>query len=238
MKKGPNATESVHLMGSTAVILMAKAPQPGTVKTRLCPPLSPAEAAELSRCFLLDALERLRALEGVAPVLAYTPANGRAFFAEVAPDFALQPQPEGDLGQRMAGCLEQLVAQGYTDLVLTGSDLPTLPTAYLQQAVDLLSNSRLDVVLGPSEDGGYYLIGMHHVYRELFRDMPWSTDQVFAKTLQRARDKGLQVACVPPWFDVDTAADLNRLHAALRQTPADVAPNTRQFFLTHYDRKI
>lgn len=223
-------------MGTTAVILMAKAPQAGTVKTRLCPPLSPTEAAELSRCFLLDALDRLRALKGVDLVLAYTPSDGRAFFAEAAPDFALQPQPEGDLGHRMAGCFEQLLAQGYTEIVLTGSDLPTLPTAYLQQAVHLLSDPHLDVVLGPSEDGGYYLIGMCRLHKELFHAMPWSTDQVFAKTLQRARNKGLQVACVPSWFDIDTVADLKRLRAALLPMPDGAPPYTRQFFLTHPER--
>ena len=218
-------------MRRIAMVIMAKAPQAGKVKTRLCPPFSPAEAAELYRCFLLDTIAKIRTLTDVCPVIAYTPESGRRFFETVAPDFTLMPQQGDDLGARMAMCIVQLFDRGYNRVVLTGSDLPTLPTVYLQQAVALIAKPHIDVVLGPSEDGGYYLIGLHQLHRELFDHMRWSIDTVFAETLRRAEAKGLKVARLPPWYDIDTPADLQRLRSNLHGKEGNALQHTRRFLL-------
>ena len=113
------------------------------------------------------------------------------------------------------------------------SDTPTLPTDFLQQAVHLIATPETEVVIGPTEDGGYYLIGLRALHRELFADMPWSTAAVVPQTRQRAAAKGLQIAWLPPWFDIDTVEDLQRLRAMLTQTTATEPRHTRQFFLEY-----
>jgi len=194
---------------------MAKAPRPGAVKTRLCPPLLAAEAAALYRCFLLDKIAAVQALSGVRPMVAYTPDEAQAEFAVLAPDFALVPQRGPDLGARLHTTLASLLAAGHPGAIAVDSDTPTLPREFLQQAVDCLTGPGPDVVLGPTEDGGYYLIGVRAANRALFDDMPWSTAAVLEITLRRAAAAGLQTVCTPAWFDVDTPDDLRRLRTVL-----------------------
>lgn len=213
---------------------MAKAPRAGEVKTRLCPPLTLAEAAELYRCFVLDTVERLRQLDAMQPVMAYTPPASRVWFEQLVPDFLLMPQQGADLGARMATCFARLFARGYTGVVLTGSDLPTLPLAHLQRAAACLTVPGTDVVLGPSEDGGYYLIGLRRLYPELFEGMVWSTPQVYAETVRRAEARELTVAALPVWFDVDTPVDLERLRHTLTPGPEGSSSHTRRFLLDRH----
>ncbi len=215
----------------TALTIMAKAPQPGEVKTRLCPPLTDAEAAELYRCFLLDTIAKARTLTGISPVLAYTPEDSKDFFAALAPDFTLLVQQGDDLGAKMSMCFTRLFDLGFQHVLLTGSDSPTLPLSYLQQAVALMTKPHIDVVLGASEDGGYYLIGLRQPQPALFDNMCWSTSTVFAKTTQRAAAKELNVACLPPWYDIDTPADLERLQANVTCQENSACPHTRQYLL-------
>lgn len=217
-------------MGRVAVTIMAKTPRAGEVKTRLCPPFRSNEAAELYRCFLLDKIEQVRGLTTVSQAISYTPLEGKAYFEELAPGFVLIPQEGPDLGTRLAHSFDQLFAQGYAAAMAIDSDTPTLPTHFLEEAFDLVTTPTIDLVLGPSDDGGYYLIGLRRVYRELFEDMPWSTTQVMPETIRRAEAKGLTVACLPTWFDVDTADDLERLQASLRSSRTDAARHTRAFF--------
>jgi hypothetical protein len=217
-------------MGPLAVAIMAKAPRAGEVKTRLCPPLSGAEAAELYRCFLLDKIEQVRSLQGARPAIAYTPEEGRAFFEAVAPDFRLLPQRGEDLGARLAGTFAALFAQGYAGALAIDSDTPTLPPGLLQQAVDLIAGPAADVVLGPCEDGGYYLIGLRRLHRQLFEGIAWSTDRVLPETLRRAKGLGLTVASLPTWLDIDTPEDLERLQVSLARTETDLPRHTRDFF--------
>lgn len=217
-------------MGPLAVAIMAKTPRAGEVKTRLSPPLSAPEAAELYCCFLLDKIEQVRALRNARPAIAYTPEGGRAFFEAAAPDFLLIPQRGEDLGARLYGTFEALFVQGYAGGLAIDSDTPTLPTGYLQQAVDLLAGPRADLVLGPCEDGGYYLIGLHRLQRPLFEGIAWSTDQVLPETIRRAEALGLTVASLPPWLDIDTPGDLERLRDALASTKTDLPRHTRHFF--------
>ena len=220
-------------MTRTAVMIMAKAPYPGQVKTRLCPPLTPWQAAALSRAFLCDKIAQVRTLISARPAIAYTPASGEDFFAEVAPDFTLIAQQGTDLGERLIHSLEYFLHLGYAGVMAIDSDTPTLPTHCLQRAIALLTKHDVDVVLGPSDDGGYYLIGIRAMHRPLFLDMPWSTSAVLSETVRRAQALGLRVAWLPPWFDVDTPADLARLRTMLSQTTTEEPRHTRQFFLEH-----
>ncbi len=213
-----------------AVSIMAKAPRAGEVKTRLSPPLSTDEAAELYRCFLLDKIEQVIALKTASPAIAYTPDEGRTFFEEFAPGFVLLPQRGPDLGFRLANTFDQLLAKGYAGALAIDSDTPTLPTHFLEQALDLIATTHIDLVLGPSDDGGYYLIGLRKLYRELFEEMAWSTAEVVSETIRRAEAKGLKVAMLPLWFDVDIAEDLKRLKASLEHAQDDTARHTRRFF--------
>lgn len=217
-------------MRRIAITIMAKAPRAGEVKTRLCPPFSTNEAAELYRCFLLDKIEQVSGLRAATPAIAYTPHEGRSFFENFAPGFVLVPQQGPDLGARLANSFDQLFARGYAGALAIDSDTPTLPTHFLEEALDLIATPAIDLVLGPSDDGGYYLIGLRKLYRELFEEMAWSTAQVTEETLRRAEVKGLKVATLPLWFDVDTPDDLERLRASLRSAEADAARHTRGFF--------
>ena len=213
-----------------AVAIMAKTPRPGEVKTRLCPPLSAAGAAELYRCFLLDKIEQVRSLKTASPAIAYTPAEGRAFFEQVAPDFVLVAQRGVDLGDRLANSLGEQLERGHRAALAIDSDTPTLPRGFLEQALDLVTAPDVDVVLGPTEDGGYYLIGLRALHRELFEAMAWSTSQVLPETIRRAEAKRLRVACLPTWYDVDTPADLARLRTALAGS-SDGVRHTCRFLL-------
>jgi uncharacterized protein len=214
-----------------AVAIMAKAPQGGAVKTRLSPPLSLTEAAELYRCFLLDKIAQVRGLKTATMAVAFTPAEAQSFFEEAAPGFTLVQQRGADLGHRLANSLGDLLVRGHRAAVAIDSDTPTLPVGFLQQAVDLLTAPDTDLVLGPTEDGGYYLIGLRVMYRELFEAMAWSTSAVLSETIWRAHARGLRVRCLPPWYDIDTPEDLGRLRAELAAESCTPAQHTRPFLL-------
>jgi rSAM/selenodomain-associated transferase 1 len=205
-------------MPRIAVMIMAKAPRAGEVKTRLCPPLSPAEAAELYRCFLRDKIAQVRALPSTSPFIAFTPADSRPLFEGLAPGFRLIEQEGVDLGSRLRNSLDHVVSDGHAGALAIDSDTPTLPIDFLRRAVALVAAPEIDLVLGPSDDGGYYLIGMRRVRPGLFEEIPWSTAAVLSETIRHAEAEGLRIACLPPWFDVDTPADLARLSASIAGT--------------------
>ncbi len=216
-------------MMPVAVAVMAKAPVAGAVKTRLTPPLTARDAASLYRCFLLDKLAQVRSLTHAHGVVAYSPPGASAIFETLAPGFLLLPQRGPDLGMRLANSLGELLARGHAGAIAVDSDTPTLPTDFLQQGVDALMRGDIDVVIGPSDDGGYYLIGVRAERPELFQDMPWSTPVVLPETLRRARAAGLRTARLPAWFDVDTPADLERLQASSATPGAGIAGHTTRF---------
>lgn len=206
---------------------MAKAPLPGQVKTRLCPPCTLEEAARLYRCFLLDTFELVGGLRGVTVTVAYFPPGAEEAFKSMVPSaFELMPQEGDDLGERLSRAFEQLFSLGYERVVAIGADSPTLPPAYIKQSFELLAGAEL--VLGPSADGGYYLIGMKAFHPELFRGVAMGTEKVFSQTLERARRANLRVSFLPPWYDVDTQDDLKHLRAELRVTP-QLAMHIRAF---------
>jgi hypothetical protein len=218
-----------------AIAVMAKAPRAGHVKTRLVPPLTQEEATELYRCLLLDKILQVGTLSGVDPYLAYTPPEAQAQMASLAPQgFTLIPQVGSDLGDRLHHLSEILLGRGHPGVIIIDSDTPTLPSTYLLDALDRIQNESTDLVLGPAEDGGYYLIGLKRPCRSLFDSIPWSGPSVLSETLRRASAQRLEVATLPTWFDVDTASDLLRLRNDLATNGSGLAPHTRAFL---FDRQ-
>jgi rSAM/selenodomain-associated transferase 1 len=210
---------------SSALLVVAKRPAPGHTKTRLSPPLSPEQAAALYECFLKDTLELMRSVPGVQPVLAYLPRGEEDYFAGLAPDFDLLLQQGSDLGSRLDSALTHYLELGYSRVAVMDSDGPTLPRRCLELAFERLEAA--DVVLGPCDDGGYYLIGLKKPAPRLLREVRMSTPQVAADTLALAQELGLRVALLPAWYDVDDARSLGRLLSELKQSPPELAPHTR-----------
>lgn len=214
-------------MGQPLVALVAKSPVPGQVKTRCCPPLSPRTAADLYKGFLIDELAMIGRMPGIAPGLILPPGADEAALAGLClTGFWIRRQPIAGLSEALDGTIEEGLARGHSSVIICGSDNPSLPSGFLDRAVAALTDH--DLVIGPATDGGYYLIGLRQPVPPLFVDMPWSTPAVFAETIARARQAGLRLACLPPWYDVDTADDLMLLTAHLVADPDIVAPATRQ----------
>ena len=189
--------------------LFAKMPVPGRVKTRLAPPLSPEEAAAVALACLQDSLERFSRSRDVSMTL----------YLEGAPDEALlafaerhavpvRPQAPGSLGLRLRAALESLLAEGHPCALAIGSDSPTLPPARIGAAIGALRAH--DAVLGPTEDGGYYLLGVSRPAWALLENVPWSTANVAQVTRQRDADAGISLAELEAWYDVDDEATLRR----------------------------
>jgi uncharacterized protein len=210
-----------------ALILFAKRPVPGRVKTRLSPPLTLEEAAELYRRMLEDILAKTARLDGVARFLYYEPDPEAApFFDRFVPGIAPAPQRGADLGERMATAFGELFAAGYGEVAIIGTDLPDLPVAFIEESFLRLATAGIDAVFGPSEDGGYYLLAMRELHGSLFRDIPWSSEKVLELSLEKGKQAGLGISLLPVWHDVDTAMDLKRPELL---DEGNGAPLTREF---------
>ena len=223
---------------ANALVVMAKAPIPGSVKTRLMPVFSALEAAALARALLLDQLAHLRALRNTDLYLAFTPPGARRLIRRLAPPrFEIFSQSGADLGARMRHIFATLFAQGHRRIVLIGGDLPPVPLRYFTQAFTYLDAKKSfhpplakhvlsgveggeregfdgpqqRAVLGPSLDGGYYLVGLNREQPALFDRMTWSHDQVLTQALQKLDSVAVRVKQLPPWFDFDTIEDLPRV---------------------------
>jgi uncharacterized protein len=208
-----------------AIGVMAKAPQAGRSKTRLCPPLTPDQAAALSAGFLRDITENVAAAALQRPIagyIAYAPEGSESLFdGHLAPGTGLllangvpvvEPGVTG-FGRCLLHAIQGMLALGHGSAVVLNSDSPTLPTAFLVGTAKVLGAPGDRVVLGPADDGGYYLLGMKAPHAHLFADIAWSTDSVAATTRVRAAELGLEVVELPTWYDVDDAASLSRLIA-------------------------
>jgi uncharacterized protein len=205
-----------HSPVNTALVIFAKAPIPGQVKTRLCPPLTSDEAATLHGSFVLDTLERTKAavLRLKLPFeryLACAPSSTLVFFKimEARQDVKLLDQEGEDLGARMHRTSETLFKRGYHHVLMVGTDVPSLPLDYYGQAFELLKQH--DLVLGPALDGGYYLIGLNRSAPALFENIPWSTGRVLALTREKANSLGFSTALLPEWRDIDRIVDLQAM---------------------------
>ena len=220
---------------NAALVIFAKAPIAGQVKTRLCPPLTHDEAATLHGSFVLDMLERTKIATAKLKLpfdryLACAPSSTLVFFQimEERHSVKLIDQVGDDLGARMQQAFDTLFAKGYQRVFIVGTDVPSLPLDHYKQTMALLDTH--DIVLGPAMDGGYYLIGLKQPRPELFADIAWSTDRVLATTQEKAASLGLKVALLPSWRDVDTIDDLQALIDA---SAADAKkPKNEQAFST------
>jgi rSAM/selenodomain-associated transferase 1 len=200
----------------SALVIFAKAPIPGQVKTRLCPPLTPDEAATLQGSLVLDMVERSRQVERrLDRWLACAPSRTLTFFKIMEERHGIRclDQIGEDVGTRMDHVFQGLFAQGYRKVVMVGTDIPALQPSTFVEALTLLSNH--DLVLGPAQDGGYYLIAMAKPIPEVFEGIPWSTDQVRALTLKKAESLGLKTALLAMCRDLDTVEDLQALAALI-----------------------
>ena len=212
-----------------ALIVMAKRPEPGATKKRLAPPLTPDSAAQLYECFLLDTLDLARSLPDVKLFVAVLPVQADAYFRGIAPDVEQVQQLGKSLGERLDHVLTHCLAAGFDHVSAIGSDVPTLPGWHITEAFDLLTNEEVDMVLGPSEDGGYHLIAWKRPYPRLVRPVQMSTSLVLDETLDLAKSEGVHVSLLPKWYDVDEPADLERLEAEIRSGSTH-ARHTARFF--------
>jgi len=193
--------------------LFAKYWEPGRVKTRLAAVLGAAAAARLHRAFLRCILSRL-ATQGQRRVLAVEPAEHLdEMAAEAGTAWEVESQSSGDLGERMQHYFGRAFARGADRALLLGSDSPTVPVAYLEQAAHALGE--VPVVLGPASDGGYYLIGLAGEVPRIFDGPDWGGPEVWQQTIDLLDRAGVAYASLPQWYDVDRPADLVRLHAEL-----------------------
>ncbi|MCE2399617.1 TIGR04282 family arsenosugar biosynthesis glycosyltransferase [Candidatus Poribacteria bacterium] len=204
---------------STCLIVFAKNPIPNQVKTRLLPKISSEQAASLYRAFLMDWCETLAELSNVDLVVAYTPPGSQSDLqALIGEDVIYIPQTGTDLGTRLTSGTLWASENGYEKILIVGSDSPTLPLSYILEAVAGLDSR--DIVVGPSVDGGYYLIGfsarcLARTVPFIFEEIAWSTTHVFQQTIERIDTIKATLKLLPPWYDVDTPEDLAFLHAHL-----------------------
>ena len=214
---------------------MTKAPRAGKVKTRLTPPLTREEAAALNICFLRDISAAIGRVGGNARGIGcFTPVGSEEMYRDIFPaEFQLLAQHDGDLSERLVGATGDLFGRGFASVCLINSDSPTVPTSVFAEAARLLSSPREEVVIGPSDDGGYYLIGIRKPRPRIFEGIDWSTSRVCAQTLERAAEIGLNVRLLPAGYDVDDRKTLHRLCSELLGSDAsgapEIAPVTRQF---------
>ena len=249
-----------------ALAVMTKAPQAGRVKTRLVPLLTPEEAAELNKCFLRDTAVAIsnaccrrpagdegkrdfkresgalhsEAATAACGIAVYTPVGAESAYNDILPvDFSLLPQRGEKFGERLYLAVEDLFQCGFGSVCLIDSDSPTVPAENFAEAVELLSTPEDRVVLGPSDDGGYYLIGVKKPHRHLFEQIDWSTERVLNQTMRRTSEIGIETKLLPTGYDVDDGTSLRRLCNELLTdpTPADIAPCTRGFLASLVDRK-
>lgn len=226
---------------SCGIAVMAKASAPGRAKTRLVPPLTLEEAAAFNTAFLQDVVANVLAAsqhEAIAGYVAYGPPGPQsvAFFREMLPSAIDLVEAWGpNFGDCLFSALDHLLDRGHESAVVLNSDSPTLPTALLVQAAALLAEPGDHAVLGPSVDGGYYLLGVKRGHRRLFEDIAWSTERVARQTLQRADEIGLSVHVLPAWYDIDDVESLKTLHGELSggaavsvHLPIHHAPHTAQ----------
>jgi uncharacterized protein len=217
-----------------ALAVMTKAPRAGQVKTRLVPPLSLEEAAQLNVCFLRDTATAIARACGMTArgVGVYTPVGEEAAYIDILPgEFCLLPQRGDGFGERLALAAADLLQCGFDAVCLIDSDSPTVSSNAYAEAVELLSKPGDRIVLGPSDDGGYYLIGLKRNHGRLFERIDWSTERVLDQTTRRARELNLEVCLLPTGYDVDDAVTLRRLCDELLsdKSERELAPNTRKF---------
>jgi len=225
------ASRNPELESKCALAVMAKAPRPGKVKTRLSPPLTAEQAAALNICFLRDTsrnIANVAAASEASGLVSYTPVGDERLFDGLLPvGFRLVAQRGDGFGERLLAAAEDILACGFGAVCLINSDSPTLPTTALRHAVEELNRPGDRIVLGGSSDGGYYLIGMKAPHPEPFTSIHWSTSSVYAETVAAIARAGVELIEIPVWYDVDDGETLKLLQdELLRSIPPPFATTT------------
>lgn len=216
----------------TALVLVAKEPDLERTKTRLAPRLSPEARLALCEAMLLDKRDQLAGIDRVARVLAFDPPTcGEAMARRMGEGWTLIAQGDGDLGARMHRVGSALLGEGYASVIFVGSDSPTLPIERVIEARDALERAERDAVIGPAEDGGYYLIGVRRSEPALFAGIEWSTERVFEQQMSALRALRARTRVLGSSYDVDVPSDLDRLARELNESEAlrAAAPRTARF---------
>ena len=223
-------------MRNPVVIIMAKKPQPGRSKTRLCPPFTHKQAASIAEALLKDTIDLVNGIPGIQPAVAITPPEEMGYFQNLCPDhFWLLPVKGANIGECLYSTIDSILDKGHPKAIAINADGPDLPVSYLVKSLSDLDSH--DMVIGPTNDGGYYLIGLKHTAPQIFEGITWSTNLVLNQTLERAKDSGLIYTILPPWHDVDTGQDLEHLELHLKNLPDDSLINTR-IVLSHLNTSI
>ncbi len=220
------------------LILFAKSPEPGRVKTRLLPLFNKEETAKLQEAFILDSLHLIQALNA-NKAMACSPDTTHPFFHHCEKEHAIPliPQEGKDLGERMKNAFSWAFSNHFHKVVIIGSDSPTLPRAFIRKAFQALEAR--SIVLGPSLDGGYYLIGASAPLPDLFSKIPWGTASVLTQTLMRLNEMKIPTSLLPFWYDIDRPDDVAFLKAHLANVDGDegLRPNYTMELLSIWDRK-
>ena len=236
----PSRTDPA-LQSKCALAVMAKAPRAGRVKTRLAPPLTLEQSAALNVCFLRDTTQNIAevaATGSASGLVCYTPIGDEALFDGLLPEgFALIPQRGDDFGERLLAAAQDILACGFGSVCLIDSDSPTVPAAAYREAIKSLNSAGDRIVVGASDDGGYYLIGLKKTHRMPFTNIHWSTSTVFAETVSAIAAANIELVNLPVWYDVDDGDSLNLLRSELlhgmplpfAETPGYGAPHSRRF---------
>ena len=210
----------------TSIIIMVKVPIAGAVKTRLQPFLSAEQCATLAACFLRDTISKVKHLKNQL-IIAYSPIEKRDVLLEILEDEQTLIEQKGKhLGERIIHAFEFAFSQNSDSVVVVGTDSPTLPSEFITQAFENLTES--DAVLGATIDGGFYLIGLRKLKREIFESVEWSSPQTFEQTTRNIENINLKLSLLPMWYDVDTPFDLKRLKDELAENPK-LASKTSEF---------
>ncbi|MCD9186007.1 MAG: TIGR04282 family arsenosugar biosynthesis glycosyltransferase [Pyrinomonadaceae bacterium] len=193
-----------------ATIIMAKVPRAGNVKTRLQPFLSAEQCVLLSEAFLEDAINKAKGISEKL-IIAFSPADERAYFDKFGDENLILTEQKGsDLGERMCNAFQFALSQNSDSAVMIGTDSPTFPADYIEQAFEFLE-LETDAVLGKTADGGFYLIGLRKLNKEIFENVAWSSGKTFEQTYRNIMKSDLHLREVPSWFDVDEKDDLLKL---------------------------
>ncbi len=200
-----------HTVKEHALIIFVKEPSPGLVKTRFQPLLTAEVSAEIYRAFLLDTLDKVFPLPDIKLLLACYPSKESPFFYSLSKEYqlSLMDQRGNDLGERMQHAFVDVISYGFKKSVIIGADSPTLPISYIKDTFPMLDQSEL--VIGPSLDGGYYLIGIRDKVPPVFEGIPWGTVDVLQLTLKKVVSHGISAGLLSFWYDVDTIEDLKFL---------------------------
>lgn len=216
-----------------AMIVMCKAPAAGAVKTRLAPFLPAEQSADLAGCFAVDAVKKARNIcENT--IVAF--AGEKELLETILPRNLIWLRQTGaDLGERMDNALRFAFEQNFSPLVVIGTDSPTLPPEYIKAAIKILQEKLTDAVIGETEDGGFYLLGLNQPNQQIFQNVRWSSPETFLQTVRNIKQLNLHLMTLPLWYDVDTPKDLRRLKTEIENNAraGEIAPETASWLERH-----